>query len=231
MRGDWEATMMHAEQVARCRHPDEKANPYDQRYSGEECYWGTSPSALCDRVIELVGARAGAGLSVIDLGCGEGRNAVYFARHGFRVTGLDSSLPGLEKMRRLATEAGVAVETVHANATLDILSRAYDVVFSTGFVHYVPPERRREWFEHLKAQTAPGGLNAHSALVGKSFLDPAPDADAGAFLFTSGELMGYYGDWEIVYSVEEIFDCMSSGIPHKHAVNRIVARRWQGASQ
>lgn len=38
--------------------------------------------------------------------------------------------------------------------------------------------------------------------------------------------MGYYWDWEILYCTEEIFDCMSSGIPHKHAVNRIIARRY-----
>jgi tellurite methyltransferase len=181
-------------------------------------------------VIDLVGTGASKGLSLVDLGCGEGRNAVYFARHGFRVAGVDSSLPGLEKMQRLAAETGVAVETVQANATSDILSRACDVVFSTGFVHYVPPERRREWFEHLKAHTEPGGLNAHSALVGKPFLDPAPDADADTVLFTSGELMGYYWDWEIVYCVEEIFDCMSAGIPHKHAVNRVIARRREVGS-
>ena len=54
------------------------------------------------------------------------------------------------------------------------LAQAYDVVFSTGLVHCLPPDTRRERFEHFKAQTAPRGLNAHSALVGKPFLDPAP---------------------------------------------------------
>ena len=38
--------------------------------------------------------------------------------------------------------------------------------------------------------------------------------------------MGYYWDWEITYSAEEIFDCLSSGIPHQYAVNRVIARRY-----
>jgi tellurite methyltransferase len=39
--------------------------------------------------------------------------------------------------------------------------------------------------------------------------------------------MSYYWEWEILYGTEEIFDCTSSGVPHKHAVNRIIARRYR----
>ena len=78
-------------------------NPYDERYAREGFYWGMAPSALCDRVLEALQPRSGDGLSLIDLGCGEGRNAIYFARHGFCATGLDTSLPGLEKARETAS--------------------------------------------------------------------------------------------------------------------------------
>jgi len=164
----------------------------------------------------------------MDLGCGEGRNAVYLAERGFRVTGLDLSRPGLDKARRFASEAGTKVRTVLADVRSYQLAEAYDVIFSTGLVHYLPPTTRGERFEHFKARTAPGGLNAHSALVGKPFLEPAPDADPNVVLFTSGELMGYYWDWEIVHCVEEIFECRSGGVPHQHAVNRVIARRYAG---
>lgn len=39
------------------------------------------------------------------------------------------------------------------------------------------------------------------------------------------ELLQLLRDWEIVWCTEEIFDCTSGGVPHKHAVNRIIARR------
>jgi tellurite methyltransferase len=201
---------------------------YDRHYADSGYYWGTAPSKICDEVVRLVHPDSDPPPSLIDLGCGEGRNVVHFARLGFRVTGVDVSIVGLEQLQRYAEESGVAVRTVHADIGKYELDATYDVVFSTGAVHYLPPRTRRERFEHLKEHTAPGGVNAHSALVGKPFLEEAPDADPGTVLFRSGELMSYYWDWEIVYCVEEVFDCRSAGVLHKHAVNRVVARRYGG---
>ncbi|MCR4392605.1 MAG: hypothetical protein NUV94_07620 [Candidatus Acetothermia bacterium] len=62
----------------------------------------------------------------------------------------------------------------------------------------------------------------------KPFIPRAPDAEANGHPYRSGELLGYYWDWEILYCTEEIFDCHSSGIPHRHAVNRVIARKPGG---
>jgi len=140
-------------------------NPYDERYAGEGFYWGKKPSSLCDRVIELVGRQQRGRLKLIDLGCGEGRNAVAFARYGFDVVGLDVSEPGLEKTRRHAAEAGVDVRTVHADVLTCELDETYDVVFSTGTLHYLPREIREERFAHFKRATAPNGLHAVTVFV------------------------------------------------------------------
>ena len=204
-----------------------KENPYDQRYAGQEYYWGKKPSAMCDRVIEIIRPSSDFHPKLVDLGCGEGRNAVYFAKHGFVVFGLDVSLPGLEKTRRYAEEVGVHVETIHADITNYELEDIYDVIFSTGTLQYLPPEVRGQSFQQYKDATSPEGINALSVFVTKPFIARAPDAEETAFPYKSGELMGYYWDWEILYCTEEIFDCMSSGIPHKHAVNRIIARRYR----
>jgi hypothetical protein len=71
----------------------------------------------------------------------------------------------------------------------------------------------------------PHGLHAFSVLIEKPFIPPAPDAEPTAHLWVSGEILTHYHDWIIEYFAEDIFDCMSSGVPHKHAVNRIIARR------
>jgi tellurite methyltransferase len=160
------------------------------------------------------------------MGCGEGRNAVYFAKHGFEVVGLDLSLPGLEKTRRYAEEVGVQIETIHADIATYEIGNIYDVIFSTGTLQYLPPEIRGIRFQNYKEHTSPNGIIVFSVFVNKPFIPRAPDAEESEFLYKSGELMGYFWDWEIIYCTEEIFDCMSSGIPHKHAVNRIIARRY-----
>ena len=203
----------------------QKDNPYDLKYANHECYWGKKPSAICDRIIEIIRPNADFRPKLLDLGCGEGRNTIYFAKHGFEVVGLDLSLVGLKKTRRYAKEVGVHVETIHADIVSYRLIEPYDVIFSTGTLHYLPPKVRSQHFRNYKNYTSPNGINAFSLLVAKPFIPRAPDAEENAYLFKSGELMNYYWDWEILYCVEEIFDCMSSGIPHKHAVNRIIARK------
>lgn len=201
-----------------------KEHPYDQKYAGQEYYWGKKPSVMCDKVIEIVRPSSDFHPKLLDLGCGEGRNAVYFAQHGFEVVGLDVSLPGLEKTRRYAEEVGVHVETIHADIVHYELEEPYDVVFSTGTLHYLPPEVRGERFQQYKDATSPEGIHALSVFVKKPFIPRAPDSEKTAFRYTSGALMSYYWDWEMLFCTEEIFDCMSSGVPHKHAVNRIIAR-------
>jgi tellurite methyltransferase len=200
-------------------------NPYDEKYAGEEYYWGQEPSAICSRVIELLPPGPGVRPRLLDLGCGEGRNAVYFARHGYDVAGLDTSLPGLEKTRHFAESVGVQVETIHTDIITYDLTGTYDVLFSTGTLHYLPPEVRERRFGNYKTHTSPGGLHVFSVFVKKPWIPPAPDSEPTAHIFLSGELMGYYWDWEIVYTTEEVFDCTSSGAPHQHAVNRLIARR------
>jgi len=162
----------------------------------------------------------------LDLGSGEGRNAVYFAKNGFDVTAVDISLPGLEKTKRYAEELGAEVKAVHTDIIAYELEDTYDVIFSTGALHHLPPEVRKIRFEHYRQFTSSIGINAFSVFVRKSFIPRAPDAESTSHPWKSGELMSYYRDWEIVYSTEEVFNCMSSGIPHKHAVNRLITRRY-----
>jgi tellurite methyltransferase len=195
-----------------------KENPYDQEYASQEYYWGKRPSAMCDRVIEIIRPSPDFHPKLLDLGCGEGRNAVYFAKHGFVVFGLDLSLPGLEKTRMYAEEVGVHVETIHADIINYKLEDIYDVIFSTGTLQYLPPEVRGQRFQNYRDCTSPDGINVLSAFVKKPFIPRAPDAEETEYPYKSGELMGYYWDWEMLYCIEEIFDCMSSGI---------IARRYR----
>ena len=51
----------------------------------------------------------------IDLGCGPGRNAIWLAVHGFHVTGVDSSVVGLEQAAERARAEGVSLELVAAD--------------------------------------------------------------------------------------------------------------------
>ncbi len=203
-----------------------RENPYDQRYTGEEFYWGKEPSTMCDKVIEIIGPSADFHPKLLDLGCGEGRNAIYFAKHGFEVHGLDTSLPGLQKMEKYAEEVGVGIKTIQADIITYEVEDTFDVIFSTGTLHYLPRKVRSQRFQNYKDCTSPDGINAFSLFVEKPFIPRAPDTENLRHAsYRSGELMGYYWDWKFLYCVEEIWDCMSGGVPHKHTSNRIIARK------
>lgn len=75
---------------------------YSDVYAQDDFYWGTEPNGLCVTVVDEILPLLGEHPSLIDLGCGEGRDLMHFARHGFYATGVDVSLAGLRKARRWA---------------------------------------------------------------------------------------------------------------------------------
>ncbi len=164
-------------------------------------------------------------LKLLDIGCGEGRNSVFFARNGYDVTAFDLSKAGVEKTRRLADKIGVKINVFKADVNDFRLEEEFDILFSTGVLHYIPSELRKEILENYKKYTSPNGIHMFSVFVNKPFIEPAPEKEVYAQKWISGELFTYYHDWKVEFCTEEIFDCMSSGIPHKHATNRILTRR------
>jgi tellurite methyltransferase len=198
-------------------------NPYDERYQRPGFYWGKAPSESCYRVLKLLPPTRP--LRLLDIGCGEGRNAVFFARNGYLVSAFDASSVGVEKTKLLVAEAAVEIEVQVGDICSYKLNGEFDVLFSTGVLQYVPQEMRGELFDDYRNHTTIGGLNVFSVFVEKPFIDPAPDAEPTAHKWHSGELFAFYRDWKIEYCSEAIFDCMSSGVPHKHAVNRVIARK------
>lgn len=197
-------------------------NYYNDKYSGDDYYWGLMPSETCFRVLKIKPPNKA--LKLLDIGCGEGRNAVFFARNGYKVSAFDLAQEGVDKSKRLAEKVGVEIEVFKADIIDYRLVEKYDIIFSTGTLHYIPPENREEIFQNYKTFTTPNGIHMLSVFVKKPFIAPAPEQEKNAFHWYSGELFRHYHDWEINYCTEEIFDCMSSGIPHKHATNRILAK-------
>lgn len=82
-------------------------NFWDQRFAEPGYKYGTDPNAF----LRAQAARLPAAAEVLVPGDGEGRNGVWLARQGHRVTSVDSSAVGLDKARALAAREGVAVDT------------------------------------------------------------------------------------------------------------------------
>ena len=61
--------------------------------------------------------------------------------------------------------------------------------------------------------------------VEKPFIMRPPGKEIHSQQWKSGELLTLYHDWYIESTSEYVFDCKSGGIPHKHAANRVFARK------
>jgi len=195
---------------------------YENDYRKEEYFWGIQPSMMCLKVLELLPPIRP--LKILDIGCGEGKDAVFFARCGYDVSAFDFSEAGIDKTKRLADKAQVHVNAFRANIWDYRLNEKYDVLFSSGALHYIKPELREEVMADYKSHVADGGLVAFNVFVDKPFIAPPPEKESHSYFWKSGQLCMYFHDWYINYSTENIFDCNSSGIPHRHAINRLFAK-------
>src|SRR5256885_8222684 len=130
-------------------------SPWAREYerTPHEYILGTEPSEFAHAVRGLVSP----GARVLEVGCGEGRDSVFFATRGCEVTSLDVSAAGLRKAERLASAHGVRGRWGCGDAASDIPDGPFDFVYSCGAIHYVPRDRRPGLLHRPPGGTGPGG--------------------------------------------------------------------------
>ncbi|HEY6533588.1 MAG TPA: class I SAM-dependent methyltransferase [Acidimicrobiales bacterium] len=126
------------------------AAAWNARYDTDELIWKGDPNQFLP--VELADLHPGRAL---DLACGEGRNAVWLARNGWTVTGVDFADIGLGKATALAAEHGAAVTWVSADVTSWEPTDAFDLV--VVFYLQLPADERRLALRTAIRALAPGG--------------------------------------------------------------------------
>ncbi|MDH3755037.1 MAG: class I SAM-dependent methyltransferase [Acidimicrobiia bacterium] len=123
---------------------------WDERYSARDYVWSVEPNQfVAEYLADLPPGDA------IDLGAGEGRNAVWLATRGWRVTAVDFSDVALEKGAALARNHDVDVDFVHHDATTYDPSEPVDLVV-LSYLQLEPPGRELV-LEHASRWLRPGG--------------------------------------------------------------------------
>src|SRR6187399_408085 len=80
---------------------------WDERYSGEQLAYGEAPNGF----LASVTGRFPSSGRALDIGAGEGRNALFLASCGLDVLAVDQSSVGMRKAERLARERGLGLRT------------------------------------------------------------------------------------------------------------------------
>ena len=164
--------------------PPMTAAQWDARYRAEPDLWTKEPNArLAQFAAELEPGRA------LDIGAGDGRNAIWLATQGWAVTAIDLSTVALERAAERAAARATQLECIVADwREHDFGESAFELVV-VSFMHPLPDERR-DLFERVER-----------ALV------------SGGHVFTVGVILADHGrrgppDAERLYTVERVQDAL-----------------------
>lgn len=115
---------------------------------------------------------------VVELGCGNGRDSLFFARHGVEVTGLDASEAGIESCQTEASHHEYPAVFHHAVlGETDIVTKVFGhlpsdlsdtLLYARFFLHAVPDEGQAAFIELAKKMADKG---AHIAVEFRTHLD------------------------------------------------------------
>lgn len=179
---------------------------WDKTYSRKEYVFGKDPAEFLSKNIKMLPKG-----KALDIATGEGRNAVYLAKKGFLVEGVDISAEGLRKAQKLAGENGVKIETI--NADLDrykIKPDSYTVILNFYYL-------QRSLFPQIKAGLKKGGMLVFETHTIEQLKNGEKGSWSRDFLLEKGELKRAFADLEILHYSET-----NDG---KNAIASLIARK------
>lgn len=97
-------------------------------------------------------------LRVLDVGCGQGRDALFIARLGHHVLGVDLSANGIGDLTRMASRQGLPIEGVVADIVSFVPDGDFDVVLIDRTLHMLTEAERLAVLARLIDHVVPGGL-------------------------------------------------------------------------
>ena len=157
--------------------------------------------------------------TALELGCGEGRNAIYLASKGIDVTAIDSSPVAIDNAKILAEQKGVTVDFYCVDALQFQSDKTYDLIYDSGMLHHLAPHRRITYVELIKRQLATEGhLGVTCFAWGDHALHGAAEMDDWEFYkkkcvgvaFTPERLKELFGDLLDCVSIRKMRD----GVPN-----------------
>lgn len=197
---------------------------YEKCYATDEYYWGLEPASFLDDLIIATSKKADE-LSVLDIGCGEGKDAVYMAQQGCKVTAFDLTESGIRKTRLLAKDRNAEIDAFVADINNFEINKTFDIIYSTGTIQYLFEENIELFFDKINRLTKIGGIVYFNVFVEKQFLELPPDWDKEEKMWKTGDLFRYFGDWKIHKIEEVIFEDNSGGVRHYHCMDTIMAEK------
>ncbi|WP_028535949.1 class I SAM-dependent methyltransferase [Paludibacterium yongneupense] len=203
---------------------------FDGVYRSNTSFYGERPSPFLVHYLDKFAVDGhGAGL---DLGCGQGRNALYLAGRGFDMQAVDGSAEAIAVLESRAREQRLNISGQVADlAALDIAEDRYRLIIANTSLDHLDEAGGARLAAGMQRGLLRGGLLFVSVFMQD---DPGYAAQGRQASETAAYVMHYYRPGELraqfagltllAYQEEYALDT-GHGVPHYHAIARLFARR------
>jgi tellurite methyltransferase len=211
---------------------------WENKYTKEETtLWGLKP---IDTLVDYVSIVEPSG-KVLDLGMGEGRNALYFASKGFEVEGIDISETAVNRALTAAEDHGLLLKAkVIDLISLEIEEKAYSLIILANVLNFFKDEEIKQLIDKAKKGLMKGGLLYINAFT---IQDPSYEknvsgaerissntfyrvkSDSYIHFFTRDELDGFFEEYQTIKVSESYLLDVSHGEPHYHGTIEMMVKK------
>lgn len=174
---------------------DSKAQ-WDEKYSRPTFIFGKSPVQFLAENYQYIPYEG----TVLDMGMGEGRNAVFLAQKGYKVTGVDISSVAVKKAYLLAQEFGVKIKGVVASMhDYKIPPNSFDAIVCFYYVD-------RSLVEKIKTWLKPGGILIYEAYTLREKTRKKRDTTPDSEFLKEQELLKLFGNMRVLKYEEPLHE-------------------------
>ncbi|MDG1732922.1 MAG: tellurite resistance methyltransferase TehB [Thalassotalea sp.] len=138
----------------------------------------------------------------LDMGCSNGRNAVYFGQQGFNVTAIDNNPGAVDMLQSIITAENINNVTAHVydinNANLE---QDYGLISCTVTLMFINPDRVDTIIADMQKSTLAGGYNL---IVCAMSTEEHPCPVPFPFTLKTGQLREAYNKWDVIKYNEDV---------------------------
>ena len=199
---------------------------YDDGYTSSSCFWGVKPG----RLVRLLGDYLPSfqGLTVIDAGCGEAKNAYWLAEQGARVLAVDiSELALANAASRRKPELDVIFRQDDF-VELNLESEAFEISIAYGLLHCLSNiETVTFACEKMRYLTKPRGYLVVCTFNDRRSVDRVAHPNLNACLLPHEFYVDQFSKEEILYETDEDLTEThpNNNVLHTHSITRLIIRR------
>jgi 2-polyprenyl-3-methyl-5-hydroxy-6-metoxy-1,4-benzoquinol methylase len=169
-------------------------------------------------------------LLALDLGCGEGRYALFLASLGARVIAIDRSTVGIEKLSDIAEKRALNIDALALDiADFEFTQHTYDIIVAATILDHLPQELLAGTVSSMKTALKPEGIlyvnvftvsdpgyDICQSIEAPALNEISDTAECMEHYFQRGELKMLFKDFNILYDYEGVEPDLSHGAPHYH---------------